>query len=100
MFSIFIFVIIFYYICYVFSVYMYATAHKWRSGLTVRFGFLLISRAFQILNSDHQTLPKTPLPTVPDSFMPTQYELKLSKRMEPQLDVPGLVQVHGRPASF
>lgn len=69
-------------------------------GLTVRFGFLLISRASQILNSDHQTLSKTPLPTVPDSFMPTQYELKLSKRMEPQLDVPGLVQVHGRPASF
>lgn len=69
-------------------------------GLTVRFGFPFISHVSQILNSDHQTLPKTPLPTVPDSFMPTQYELKLSKRMKPQLDVPGLVQVHGRPASF
>lgn len=69
-------------------------------GLTVRFGFPFIAHASQILNSDHQTLPKTPLPTVPDSFMSTQYELKLSKRMKPQLDVPGLVQVHGRPASF
>lgn len=100
MFSIFIFVIIFYYIYYVFSVYMYVTTHKWKSRANCGSWFLLIACASQILNSVYQTLPKTPLPTVPDSCMLTQYKLKLPERMEPQLDVPGLVQVYGRPASF
>lgn len=41
MFSIFIFVIIFYYIFYVFSVYMYITAHKWRSRANCEIWFSL-----------------------------------------------------------